>query len=96
MSPPDPLPLPSPSIPKIDITLPSSPSQGRHVRSPSRDKDNKPLASPYDIRPNSAVTRRMSVSSTPQSAVVLPEGVAERILDHAGLVGAGIVVGTVM
>lgn len=93
MSPPD--PLPSPSIPKIDITLPLS-SQGRHVRSPSRDKDNKPLASPFDIRPNSAVTRRMSVSSTPQSAVVLPEGVAERILDHAGLVGAGIVVGTVM
>ncbi|KAK8853478.1 hypothetical protein IAR55_004185 [Kwoniella newhampshirensis] len=69
------------SLPRITTSTPQ-----RHTRRPSGS-----YASPIDIKPKSPAARRMSMTTTSQTASLSPESVGETVMGNLQLVLAGVV-----
>ncbi|WVQ94971.1 hypothetical protein IAU59_002062 [Kwoniella sp. CBS 9459] len=73
---------------------PSTPKSSKarpNVTTPHRRTNSLGHASPIDIKPRSPAARRMSMTSTSQSASLTPQSLVERLLGREQLVLAGII-----
>ncbi|WRT69958.1 uncharacterized protein IL334_006949 [Kwoniella shivajii] len=71
---------------------PSTPKSSRPtITTPHRRSNSASYASPIDIKPKSPAARRMSMTSTSQSASLTPQTFAEKILANEQVVLGGIV-----